>query len=65
MLKRLKRMYELSKKDPESLDKLTEEQIKSIPDEGDGKAVFFGEGSQEEFKELEKEDKGFKGIFGL
>lgn len=32
---------------------------------GDGKAVFFGEGTHEEFLEQEKEDKGFKGIFGL
>lgn len=32
---------------------------------GDGTAEFLGEGTQEEFEKQEKEDKGFKGIFGL
>lgn len=32
---------------------------------GDGKAVFLGEGTTEEFEEQERADKGFKGIFGL
>jgi len=58
MFKRLKNLYKLSKKDQKILDKLTDEQIDLIPDEGDGKAVFFGEGSEEEFKEQELEDKG-------
>lgn len=31
---------------------------------GDGKAVFFGEGTEVEYKEQEEEDQGFKGIFG-
>lgn len=31
--------------------------------EGDGNAVFFTEGTQKEFAEMEKEDKGLKGIF--
>lgn len=31
---------------------------------GDGKAIFIGEGSEEEYKEMEKERKGLKGIFG-
>lgn len=31
---------------------------------GDGRAEFFGEGTEAEFKEQEEEDKGFKGIFG-
>lgn len=42
--------------------------VKSISQpkvEGDGKAEFLGEGTTEEFEELEKEDKGQKGIFGL
>lgn len=68
MLKRLKRLIQLSKKDPKALEKLeslTEEQIAIIPEAGDGKAVFIGPGTEEEFKEQEKEDKGLKGLFGL
>jgi Mg2+/Co2+ transporter CorB len=64
MLKRLKRMWNLSQKDPEILNNLTEEQINQIPNVGDGKAVFIPQGSEEDFKEFEKEEKGFKGIFG-
>lgn len=61
-------MYDLSKKDPETLKKLenlTPEQLASVPEEGDGKAVFFGEGTHAEFEEMEREKKGLKGIFGL
>lgn len=65
MLKRLKRMWSLSQKDPEILNSLTEEQIKAIPNAGDGKAVFIPQGSEEEFKEFENEEKGIRGIFGL
>ena len=65
MFKRLKRIIELSKKDPEILSKLTEEEITSIPEIGDGKAVFFDEGYEKEFEEQEKKDKGLWGIFGI
>lgn len=65
MFKRIKRMYDLSKKDPKALSNLTDEQIENLPDIGDGKAVFFGEGTEEEFKDLQEADKGLKGIFGL
>lgn len=68
MIQRLKRFWQLSKKDPkalEKLEKLSDEEMAYIPEIGDGKAVFFGEGTEEEYKALEKEDKGFKGIFGL
>lgn len=58
-------MWNLSQKDPEFLDKLTDEQIEIIPNAGDGKAVFISQGSEEEFKEFENEEKGIKGIFGL
>lgn len=65
MIKRIKRLLALSKKEPEALkvlEGLTEEQLKAVPEvsEGDGKAVFFGEGSPEEFEELKKEDEGMK-----
>lgn len=67
IFKRTKRLWKLSKKDPEALEdfmNLSDKQIMDIPDE-DQKAVFLGEGTQEEFKEQQREDKGFKGIFGL
>lgn len=60
-------MYQLSKKEPEALKKLenlTEEQLAFIPEDGDGKAVFLGEGTQEEYQEQVDEDKGFKHLFG-
>lgn len=59
MLNRIRRYF--NKQDP--LD-----EFMKLPDKeklGDGKAVFFGEGTHEEFEEQEKEDKGLKGIFGL
>ena len=68
MFKRLKRLYELSKKDSEVLDvydTLTPEEIKDIPDasKGDGKAVFLGEGSSEDFLDQERKDKGLAGWY--
>jgi hypothetical protein len=39
--------------------------IEKLPDAPDGKAVWLGEGSEEDFKEMENEKKGLKGIFGL
>lgn len=70
MFKRLKRLYQLTKKDPKALEqlyKITEDQLKLIPYEieADGKAEFLGAGTEQEFKEQEKADKGLKGIFGL
>ena len=59
-------MWELSKKDPEVLEiysHLTPAEIADIPDKGDGKAVFFGEGSQEEFIEQERKDQGLSGWY--
>jgi len=71
MLKKIKRLWKLTKKDPEALkvlENLTEEQLKAVPEvseEGDGKAVFFGEGTPEELEELKKEDQGMKPWFDL
>lgn len=69
MFQRIKRMYNLSKKDPKALDNLLEmgeEELAMIPDAGDGKAEFFGEGTAEEFKRQEESDKGFiHKVFGL
>ncbi len=63
IFKRLKRFWDLTKKEPEALKKLeqlTEEEMAYIPEIGDGRAVFFGSGSQEEFDDLQKEDAGMK-----
>lgn len=66
MFKRVKRLLELSKKDPIALQKLTDEQLDSIPEAGDGKAEFLGVGTLEEFEEQERKDKfGVKKLFGL
>lgn len=63
--KRIKRLWKLSKKDPEALMNLTNEQINDLPDE-DQKAVWLGEGTLEEWEEQQEKDKGFfKKPFGL
>lgn len=67
-VRRIRKLWALSQKDPKALEKLenlTPEQMAIIPEEGDGKAVFFGEGTEAEFREQEKNDRGLKGIFGL
>lgn len=59
-------MWDLSKKDQrilKELEHLTPEEIGKLPDVGDGKAVFFDEGSHEEYEELLKEDKGLSGWY--
>lgn len=61
--RRIRRAIELSK-EPEEV---STEKLKALLAEeplGDGKAEFLGEGSQDEFAEQEKEDRGHKGIFG-
>lgn len=75
MLKRLKNLWKQSETGPVTLElsKLSTEQLEAIGRgvaqvnkvEGDGKAEFLGSGSEEEFKEQQREDKGIKGIFGL
>lgn len=65
MIKRIKRLWKLSRKDPEALkvlESLNEEQLRLVPEavEGDGKAVFFGEGTEEEYKEFQREEEGMK-----
>ncbi len=70
MLNRIKRFWKLSKKDPEALKKLeslSEEDLAYIPEIGDGRAVFFDAGYEEEFNELEHKEKfgGIKKLFGI
>jgi hypothetical protein len=62
-LRRLKRLYKLSKKDEtalSTLEKLTPAQLDAVPDanEGDGKAVFIGQGTQTEYEEQQHADSG-------
>lgn len=69
MLRRIKNIIALSEYKPtisnviDSLDGRS--QITLEKDEPEVKAEFFGTGSEEEFKKQEREDRGFKGIFGL
>lgn len=65
ILKRLKRLIVLTKKDPkalEILENLSNEQLAIVPEAelGDGGAVFIGEGTHDEFVEFEKEEAGMK-----
>lgn len=68
MLKRLKhlhKMWTLTKKDErfiEFLDKITEEDIKSIPDE-ETKATFIDFGTEEEYDKFKREEiDGWKAV---
>lgn len=65
--KRIKKLWQLTRKDKAYLDKaleLPQEKLDEIPDE-DTAGVFIGEGTKEEYEEFEKEEKGMKGIFGI
>lgn len=67
MFNRVKRFWQLSNKDPKAVEQamsLTKEDLDYMPEIGDGNAVFFGEGTEQEYKDQLEEDKGFKGIFG-
>lgn len=61
----MKKLWKLSKKDPKKVDELLDDKIEALSDEGDGKAIFIGQGSEEEFRKQKDEDRGLKGIFGL
>lgn len=63
MFKRLQRLWKLSKKEPKALDLLdglTDKQIMQLPDAGDGKAEFIDSGTEEEFKDFERQENGTK-----
>ena len=67
LINKIKRLWKLSNKDQKSLEafmQLSDKEIMDLPDE-DTKAVFISEGSAEEFKDYQNEQKGIKGIFGL
>lgn len=61
MLSKLRNMWALARKDPQKLDKLLEvpeEVLNQVPDQADGKAVFFSEGTEEDFAQFEAEQSG-------
>ncbi len=62
---RIKRLWKLSKKDSKAIEDLLDEQINSLPNE-DEKAFFIGQGTEEEYKEFQNEEKfGVKRIFDI
>lgn len=78
MFKRLQNLWELSQYRPKSkrkhefvdvdgkagtLEPVTELVLEK--DTGDVKAEFIGAGTQEEFEQFQRDEKGFKGIFGI
>ncbi len=62
MFKKIRNLIKLSNISEEDMKVIVKEKENKI---GDGKAVFFGLGTEDEWKEEEKERKGLKGIFGL
>lgn len=67
MLKRIKRHFQFAKLPENAQENALEIEQEKVEEGvyGDGKAEFLGEGSQEEFEQMQKADKGLKGIFGL
>lgn len=66
LIQRSKRIWQLSKKDPDLVDALIEQEIQDIPDvPSDEKAVFLGEGTHEEWLKQEREDNGLTNIFDI
>lgn len=66
MLKRIKTAWALSGLKASDLNVLAgKHNIELELPIGDGKAEFLGEGTEQEFKDQQNADKGFKGIFGL
>ena len=69
MLKKIRRLWNLAGQDNpinlESLKNLKEGETiwDTFEKKGDGKAVFFGEGTEEEFIEQERKDSGMKGWY--
>ena len=73
MLKRIKNLWNLSKYHPETtivsdpVNQLGEKvtKVTLVKDEEKVEGVFFGDTTEKEFRDIENERKGFKGIFGL
>lgn len=66
LIQRSKRIWQLSKKDPDLVDALIDQEIQDIPDvPGDGEVTFLGEGTHEEWVKQEREDNGLTNIFDI
>lgn len=66
MLDRIKKAWALGNLKESELNALAEKHgIELELPIGDGKAEFLGEGTEEEFKEQQDGDKGFKNMFGI
>lgn len=66
MIKKIKRLWELSNKKPEDIElllNLKESDLALIENEGNSKATFFSEGTDEDFEEYEKENKGLAAFY--
>jgi len=65
MFKRIKKLFNINEYPKELVNTIHKDIKENSENIGDGKAVFIGSGTQEEYKKQVEEDKGFKGIFGL
>lgn len=69
MFKKIRRLWNLASQDnPINLENLKnlkpgETIWNTFEPKGDGNAVFFGEGTEEEFLEQQRNDKGLKGWY--
>lgn len=66
IINRAKRFWALTKKDPKAVEflmNMTPEQLEVIPTEPEKveqNGVFFGEGTQEEYEKMKREDEGMQ-----
>lgn len=61
MLSKLRNMWALAKKDPKQLEQLLETPknvLEQIPEQGDGKAIFFSEGTEKDYEKFQNEQSG-------
>jgi len=62
MLKRLKKLWLLSKKNTEVLDDISLDEIKKLPDED---VEFMRYGTEAEYEEFKKEETGLKKAYDM
>jgi hypothetical protein len=68
MIRRIKNLWNLSQYKPEreaSPVGTVSSRINLVKDTPPVKAEFISTGTQEEYEEFQREEKGFRGIFGL
>lgn len=63
MLKRIKKLWDISNAPKERIDSLYEDIKENERLMGDGKAVFLGDATEKELEEFEKEESGMKGWY--